>query len=377
MKRFALLAALCLLQLNAPARADEAPAPAWEGVWRGTIDTLPVYVCLDQGHDRRAKGAYYYERVMHPIALDRDSNGLWVERGNGGEAITGRWTLTPNRSVNLSGRWRAGARDLPISLSRVRSEASTDGPCGSGAFLAPRLSPIRQTSSPARLGNFRYNAVRYDVGNAFPDYEIVGLSYPASQPGDAAINRALRLNLLDPDSPVDYRGCSRSAAAWSGVDGFMEVSYQLALVTDNFISVHVSEFGYCGGLSPYNASWSSAYDRQSGFPVALSNWFTRTAAETRGFDDGSGRVSPIHALQPLKRLILRHFPRDRPDCSDVIQGADYWTVSLAEGGLIFSPDLARVAQACGDDASVPFAELAPLLSPAGRRGAERLGWRER
>jgi hypothetical protein len=32
-------------------------------------------------------------------------------------------------------------------------------------------------------------------------------------------------------------------------------------------------------------------------------------------------------------------------------------------------------QACEDTAAVPFAELAPFLTPAGREGAGRLGYR--
>lgn len=374
MNRLLLPMAIAVLPLTAPARANDTPPPAWEGVWRGTIGTLPVYVCLDRGRERRASGSYYYQRVMRPIPLERDNDGPWRERGNIDQTITGRWSVAIDRSGNLSGQWRAGERVLPVALSRVRSGPSENGPCGSEAFLAPRLTPIRQTSGPARLGSFRYQAVRYNAGRAFPDYEIVGVSYPVSQPGDTAINRALRLDLLRPDGPADYRICERWALSSLGISGFMEIFYRPNLVTDEYISVAVSEFGSCGGASPYNALWSRAFDRQSGQAIDLAQWFVRSAVVSAEYES-YGRVNSVHLQPSLRRLVLRRYTRRDADCTEVVESQDYWQLKLESRGISFLPSLARVVQACGDEVLVPFAELAPLLSPAGRRGAARLGWR--
>ena len=81
------------------------------------------------------------------------------------------------------------------------------------------------------------------------------------------------------------------------------------------------------------------------------------------------------ALRPLspafKRIVLRRLKFADSECRAVVSEAEYWNIGLDRTGLVFSPSLPHVAMACGDDAAVPFAELGPWLSAAGKAGVAR------
>ena len=231
--------------LASPALA-EAPPPAWEGVWRGTVGTLPVMACLNNNGGEFSRGSYYYLSKMQPIALEHAANGSWSEHGEGGEKVTGTWTVAPRAGGGLSGEWRSGARTLPITLTRVATGSTDDGPCGSVGYIAPRISPVRQAAKPASKGGFSYSEVTYNVGPHFEGVTISSFSYPATQPGDRAINAMLRLDPAKPADPANFVACMQGALGNSGTDGDFAFSYAPGFVGRNFLSVAVDEGGDCG-----------------------------------------------------------------------------------------------------------------------------------
>lgn len=358
MRRYLLLAALALA---APAQA----APAWHGVWQGTIGTLPVRACLQQRSETYSNGSYYYLSRLDPIPLSHEDDGSWSEE-NG----SGRWTVAAATSSRLTGTWRGGGKSLPVALTRVAMAAGEEDPCGSTAYIAPRLRPVRITSKPARTNGFAHTELIYDVG--FQDVAISSFSYPPTQPGDAAINAALRLDPAKHGGDADYLDCMKMALASGGRDGDFQMSYTPALVTPEYLSVAASTGGFCGGAHPDESQWHLVFDRTSGKAVDIARWLTARAVVP---NDGERSTSIRQITPALKALALKHFPFGRgedADCREAVSGEDYWEIAPTRRGLALTPSLPHVVQACEDAAVVPFAELASFLSPEGRAGIARL-----
>lgn len=344
--------------------------PSWQGVWQGTIGKLPVRACLQLRSETYRNGSYYYLNRMKPIPLRAEDDGSWSEEADGG-AVTGKWRVesaTPNR---MTGTWRSGARTLPIVFTRLASDGD-DGPCGSDAYIAPRLRPVRITTQPASKDGFAYTVIKYDVGPSFPEIGIASFSYPATRPGDRAINVALRVDPREHEGPADYVGCMKMAHAAHGRDGDFQFTYTPYLVTSEFVSVAANSDGSCGGASPFTANWHVTFDRQTGRRIDLGLWFTSSAVPP----PSDGEVRSTHLIGTrLRQIVLRYFPWDSQadsDCRDAVSSQEYWRMSVNHKGIAFAPDLARVVMACGATALVPFADLAPFLSAEGRAGILRL-----
>jgi hypothetical protein len=363
--RHALLLAALTLALPA-----QAAMPAWHGVWRGTIGRLPVRACL-QDRESFANGSYYYLSRLKPIALSRDTSGNWSEEADGG-AVTGRWTLSVPASGGLTGTWRGDGKTLPIALTKVAVAEGDEDPCGTTAFIAPRLSPVRVTSKPASIDGFGYTELAYEVGPNFPEIGITSFSYPPTRPGDRAINAALRLDPAKPDGEADYIGCMKMALGSLGRDGDFQFSFTPELVTPEYLSVARSSGGFCGGAHPSQSSTHLTFDRASGAGVDLGGWFTARGVVA---GEGEGATSIRKITLALRAVVLKHFPfgqGEDPDCRDAVSSEEYWDLALNRSGIAFAPSLPHVVQACADTSVVPFAELNAFLSSNGRAGIARL-----
>jgi hypothetical protein len=356
---------LAALPISAAAQAE----PSWHGVWQGRIGTLPVRACLQQRSETYRNGSYYYLNRMKPIPLRAEDDGTWSEEADGG-AITGNWRVENAAPNRLTGTWRSGARTLPITMTRLAA-AGEDGPCGSDAFIAPRLRPARLVARPASKEGFAYTELTYVVGPSFPEVGIVSFSYPPSRPGDRAINASLRVDPAEHEGPADYAGCMKMALASLGRDGDFQFSYVPAMVTPEFLSVAANSGGFCGGAHPSEGVWHLTFDRVSGKSLNLADWFT-----PRGIINEPSETTPITKLAaPLRPTVLRHYPFEAgqdADCKEVVAQADYWDLSLTRRGIGFTPSLPHVAQACTETAVVPFAQLSAFMTAAGRAGQARL-----
>ena len=317
--------------------------PSWQGVWQGTIGKLPVRACLQQRSETYRNGSYYYLNRMKPIPLRAEDDGSWSEEADGG-AVTGKWRVESATPNGMTGTWRSGARTLPIVFTRVASDGD-DGPCGSDAYIAPRLRPVRITTQPASKDGFAYTVIKYDVGPSFPEIGIASFSYPATRPGDRAINVALRVDPREHEGPADYVGCMKMALTANGRDGDFGFSYAPALVTPEFLSVAANSGGFCGGAHPSEGFWHLTFDRVSGKSINLANWFT-----PRGIVNEPSETTPITKLTPaLRPTVLKHYPFEQgqdADCKEVVATADYWDLSLTRRGIGLTPSLPHVAQAC-------------------------------
>lgn len=140
------LALIVALLGAAPALAKDdwqAPPPPWEGVWRGTVGTLPVHLCLDTTPSR-STGAYYYDRHRSLIRLElSDDKASWIEKSPDDRAGP-RWQVAAQGTDGLTGSWTDGKATLPVQMRRIGpTSADFKGPCGSMEFHRPRLRPVR------------------------------------------------------------------------------------------------------------------------------------------------------------------------------------------------------------------------------------------
>ncbi len=362
---------LPLASLAATPAQAAAPAPAWQGLWQGTIGELPVRACLSVRGDDSGLGSYYYMSKLVPIAIrQEEGKSVWAEQNSAMDDSGASWTIANAGAQQLSGQWRSGSRTLAIALTRVAFPPNYDGPCYSAEFQAPRVKPVRVTSAAATNAGVSYTKQTYDVGPGFPDASIAGFAIREQQPGDRAINAALRLDLTKPDT--EYLDCDRLQVAQQGIAGAYSYEAQPDLLTAEFLSASISSGGDCGGAHPDDSTFHRTFDRRSGRAIDLGTWFTARGVKpwTRR-DDG-----PFHEIRPaLRSVVLRHFKFDDSECREAVGTADLWDIALGRAGLTFTPSLAHVVVACEEPATVPFRELTAWLSPAGRQGVARMGVR--
>lgn len=364
MKRAFAAALATALALHAPAQA-EAPPPAWQGVWEGTIGTLPVRACLRGSEDGFSVGSYYYLSRKRPIQLMREDDGRWSERETG--ETTGTWSITPQGKM-LAGQWSNGKRRLPLALAPVAWQSEYDNPCEADAFTEPRMTEATLTSQPAKVNDFAYTRTSWNVGANFENVELTSFAYPVSQPGDAAINAALRLDPARREDPVDWRGCVQQSLGSLGLDG--DFAYVLEPIVANpaFLVASRQWGGFCGGAHPFSSHDWMIWDRATGDAIDLADWLNANAVEERI----GGGANLIRITPALRDLALDYETVEDGECREIIAITEFWTLGLSDKGLLLSPSLPHVAQACADDAEVPFAKLSSYLSAEGQSSVARM-----
>lgn len=365
----ALLGIAALLGLAGQAQAAESPA--LEGVWSGTIGTLPVRACLMDASVEPARGSYYYLSQKEPIPLNQLDGAKGWQEDAGAKA---RWTIALQGNGRITGSWTTGDRTLPIALSRVAmgDDGELDGACRASAYLAPRIIPLKPVAKAETKGKFSYSHWQYPVDKSLEDtVDIAIFQIPLQRPGDKAINARLR-GLLDPaEGRANYADCMLGSIWQSGRDGDFYLSAAPSFASSEWIDAEVNEGGYCGGAHPSGATSHMVFDRGSGKEVQLATWLAPRGMSANW--DAEAKVWNTRLLAPLRKRVIAAMPEnDDADCRAAVAEADYWNLSLTPKGIGFTPSLAHVMQACEDTAELSFAELAPWLSPAGKTAAARM-----
>lgn len=360
----ALLMAAFAVGAAGPALAETAP----DGVWRGTIGKLPVHLCLSASNDG---GSYFYLSKKVPIRLESAGGAArWTEKPEGGSEAT--WTLSEIGNEHIAGTWANADTSLPIALTRVATgkDSASDRPCMSDAFIAPRITAPRLVTRPMHTARLSYTRLDYDVGKQFPMVEISSFQLLASRPGDKAINAALRALVSGPNA-AGYVDCMQGAIGLTGTDGDLAMVAEPSFVSTNFVGVEISSSGSCGGAHPYVGRSHRVFDRASGKELDLARWLAPKGMTVRYVSDG--RYTDRRITPALRSLVLKAMePHPDAECQDVRKDAEYWDLALTPKGIVFEPSLPHAMMACGDVAVVPYARLAPFLSPAGKAGAARV-----
>jgi hypothetical protein len=153
--------------------------------------------------------------------------------------------------------------------------------------------------------------------------------------------------------------------ASSGLEGSYSVSIRPALISRSFMVSAESQGGYCGGAHPYHGIKWRNWDLRSGETINPWDWFAAAAVSQVKKD----AYTDMNILPPLRKMLTKKWKatNPEPDCAFVGEETNYWDLRLTRKGISFYPQLAHVMTACGDDIDFSFAELNPLLGPAGKK----------
>jgi hypothetical protein len=362
--------ALLAVPAVAHAQAPDAPPAPWQGIWRGTIGDQAVRVCLMSG--AYSFGGYYYDRHLRVIRLERpDTGDLWIEEDNR-DPNRPRWTVTMD-GAELAGRWSQGARTLPIRLTRIAGPAMGEESCGSLTFNRPRLTPTRIVSRRATRDGVGYTRLTAEVGPAFAA-TIESFALDGDSPATRRINQVLRQPLPIAPATSEWFDCMQGNLNTHGSDGSYERTIAPTMITARWLAVRDHSDTYCGGNHPNIANRPRVFDRASGAEINLHDWLAARAVNRTRYDGSDEEY--VMLTEPFRRWLVGPLRRGADDdattCHEAIVGTEYWTIGLARTGLVFSPDLAHVIRACGEDFPVTFARLAPWLNAQGRAGAASL-----
>ncbi len=361
--------------------APPSPGPvAWAGVWRGTIGGADVQVCFQHSDDQDF-GAYYYMRHLGIISLGAvdakpgaPAGRVWTEAPYADQPDKGPlWHITAITNGRIDGVWTEGGKSLPIALTAVagakpaKGASDDDAPCGSLAFNLPRFTKPVVATRPAKVGGVAYTRVLVDIGKQFPQSGFETFQLEGTTPTIRRINAELYKDVPTGPEHADYFQCAMDTLGQNGVDGDMTSKLSPELLLPDFMVEADSEDEDCGGAHPDGGVTYQTWDLRTGTKIDLYGGFTKAALTRTVHDAGTpGAYTEVTFTPPFQAMIISAFPAGDPDCKDAIATADDWAARLTPKGMAFTPSLPHVVAACVDDAVVPFARLAPYLTPDGK-----------
>lgn len=352
--------------------------PSWVGVWSGTIGDLPIMACMQHSEYQNA-AAYYYRKHMKIITLtsplaepSATEIPQWFEGPNREDAAKSPiWKLSVTDANTLTGTWSAtpdkAAKSLPVTLKRVATDAEGRILCASVEFNGPRITPMKITRKPAKKDGVSYTDITADVGKQF-DVSIGTFALLGNSAAVQKINAALGKEISGDPLKSNYLDCVTGALSSHGADGDYAIGLVPDLIMRKYMVSKESYANYCGGAHPnYTINWRN-WDLRTGNVINLMDWLNAKAVVQTKQGQGENAYMDI-AIQPYLRKLLKAkwAPIAEPECIDVIDDQDYWTLYLTKTGISFYPDLAHALTACEADINFSFSELTPLLNAAGKR----------
>ena len=356
--------------LASPVAAADPPLPAWHGLWQGTIGAAPIMLCLDGSNDWK-RGSYYYRSRMTPIPLRwNDRASRWVEEDEH-DKVRATFVfdqITPSR---IAGHWVGEGKTPPLRLERIGIKAGSDdfGPCGSRAYIAPRLASTRVVERHGSLGGTAYRKLALRIPPSFTTATVESFALIGSSPAIVRINRALAKPLTGPEKDEGWLGCMQQNLGSYGNDGDYDEEVTPTMFSPHYLAVNHHNDGSCGGAHPYADNRSRTFDLATGVEIDLNDWLTPRAIKRERYDGASAEAKTV--TPAFRKLILTGWKADQAECQEAFERSEYWDIGLTRAGLGFTPSLAHVEQACTETINVPFTRLQPWLSAAGKAGMAR------
>jgi hypothetical protein len=348
-----------LIALAAAAAAAAAASPLAElpGIWQGTVGDLPVRACFA----RRVSGsfgAYYYLSRQQLIPLEAVEGASSTFQEGGGAVSNGpRWAIERADAAQLTARWTGGGRTLAVRLSRVARAEGNQSPCGSVAFHQPRLTGVRTRTAHAMKDGISFTRITLDHGARFA---VNVATFALDGPGAAV--RRINATLAGPltGNPPLWFDCIRAPLEDSPYEGDFDESIEPAMISSRLMSVVQQDDTNCGGAHPNAGRTYRTFDLATGREIDLHDWLSAGAVGRQGT---AGSEDEIKTLRPaFRRFILTGWHAGQADCAGVIRDQEYWNIGLTRTGLVFSPDLPHVVQACGEEFTLSFARLRSFLT---------------
>ncbi|WP_338524263.1 RCC1 domain-containing protein [Pseudomonas batumici] len=333
------------------------------GVWQGTIGTQEIMVCLQRpGGD----AAYYY--LKHGISISLtptpDSAGaIWAENDVDADTdLSVKWSLDKVEGNTLTGQWSdvTGQRKLPIRLVRVETSGDPGADCGSSeanpartVFNAPRIAKL-----PVKVDSPKGYARKISVMNG----KISSVELMESTNGAIAFNRKMRAGLSE--KLIDAFNCPSHTQLAGEYSDEIKIEWRAGA----WIVLQESYTIDCGGAHGSDGLIFRTWNLKSGREVQPWQWVA-----TMGTDEKCAYLDCTH--QPpdkLNDLILAAATRNKggDECAESVNDyrkSGFYQVRPYAGGLIFTTDFPHVIRACDEDIAIPWAKVAPFLSPEGKK----------
>lgn len=349
------------------------PRIAPYGLWQGTIGAGRVTVLLAPARDCAAR--YYYQKHLFDISLiekERRQGRVWKESlGTDREATWTFSALSPD-GRSLSGEWagRDGERRAPIRLKLLARTPATEGENGkprydcdrhNAAFDAPRIARALQerriAPSDAAFqgedGTYRYRQV-----------SVLGDHIQSVALADAKIGLRRTMEAWEGESVAQFYDCAFGMSDRGGPPG-ADYYRELALQFRNarLLVLRETYSNYCGGAHPNGGiSDYRVWDMAADLPVEVWRWI-------------KGSDQPAHIVSKSLRNLLaaRYGRRDETgesSCADALDTTEFFMMYPKTEGMVFSPGLPHVIQACAEDIEIPWAKMRPYLTPVGKKALQ-------
>ncbi|WP_432725670.1 hypothetical protein [Variovorax sp. W6] len=335
-----------------------------KGVWEGTLGTKAIVACFNSDYP---SGSYFYKQYKKAIALGRsDKDSFWRE---GGE--TGLWALDPVKGTTLSGTWKSvkgTPTTLPIQLN-LTDATGGDKACASdgyaGQLEAPPKIEIGKKEEYATGRSFR--RLR------FAGQETIELSGP--EPTLAAINRELRRDFDTGQETVkEYFDKRRQFLGQVGVPAEDENTADPSYWTSQWLSIR--NYTWAAGTGRAGISWFyRTWDLQTGKQVDPWSWFGPRPQPQPQKAPGQIAGTESGPMPPKLRRFLFKYAGIQPskaeeNCKSNYDEGAHYDLTLEAKGMRFSQP--EYGTGCEIAIEVPYADLAPVLTPAGKAAVRRI-----
>lgn len=356
------LPALCICGLLLPLASFAKTLDVPKGIWEGTLGTKPIVACFNTEF---ASGSYFYRQYKKPIQLVRpEKDEFWHEADD-----TGLWSLDPAKGSALTGTWKS-AKGKPVTLPiqlNLADASGGDRACGSDGYAGLLEAPPKIETGKKE---------EYAPGRSFRTLRFAGqetLELLGPEPTLAAINRELRGDFDTSRKTVKaYFDTRREFLGQVGVPAEDEKTATPDHWTSEWLSIR--NYSWTAGTGSRGISWFfRTWDLKTGKQVDPWTWF---GARTQKQDDpgeksGTGRGM----LTPKLRRFLFAYGKIDPsqaekNCKGNYADGSPYDLTLETKGMSFSQP--ANGDGCEITVEVPYADLDPVLTPAGKAAVRRI-----
>lgn len=335
--------------------------PNWKGVWKGKLGKQEITACfqLDEGNLFQL-GVYYYSKYRQPIQLDLDRDIVQADSSLMLHEANGAWVLTMSNNDLLTGTWSNKNKQYAMSLTRVpiANKDEVDEPCGSAEFNNARKIKPQFVTTTGTINGIQYRIVTDKNDEGIASFELIGTDKMTG-----SINQQLRKDL---EATIDEAfDCANGVLGRFGEKGDYSSTTTPIFITKHWLSMAVSTDEFCGGAHPDGGTTYKLWDLDTGKPDDIWTWFNARGAQQR---NGYFMQGP-----ELANLLASLWPKSADsgadhECDDA-EGMASWDIHPDATGLVFSPELPHVIQACAEDVIIPYKDLLPMLNEHGKAAA--------
>ncbi len=341
-----------------------------DGIWTGTIGKQQVMACFAHYADPENTNysGYYFLRNSRFVALIPRTGGTnnWYEDSL--KDPTGIWTITDRNADKLYGNWSdpAGKHTAPIRLTRFKTLSRGD--TSAYNFRCDPEDNVFDAAIFARIQNDKissgevltHDGRRYRslsaLGGAVSSLELIDKTEAS-----VALNERLKHELQA--EMANYHGCRTRTDGKDAAQTAPDYTTGIEPVfwNERWITFLQRTSGYCGGAYPFSGFSYTTWDLTSGKKIILDTWLDQS-------ESSRSRLNKIIAGKAVKqRLAL--YPqeaREENNCLAVIRENTTYELSLRKKGMVFSSTFPHAMQACDDNIEIPYSELSPFLTQAGK-----------